>query len=130
MATRTLGEVPTGCRQRLLAHYGPEAQAWLDAAPALLAQAAERWKLAPGDDYDAGHASVIAAATDLDGRPLLLVNGRRDRTTRPAQAERLFAAALEAKTMQWYDGGHWPPPAVVEGAAEWIAARLTEADPM
>ncbi|MGS2588814.1 aminoglycoside phosphotransferase family protein [Streptomyces hebeiensis] len=72
MVMRTLGEVPAGCRQRLLAHYGPEAQAWLDAAPALLEQAAECWQLSLGDYHDAGHASVIATATALDGRPLLL----------------------------------------------------------
>jgi streptomycin 6-kinase len=72
MVMRTLGEVPAGCRQRLLAHYGPEAQAWLEAAPALLEQAAECWQLSLGDYHDAGHASVIATATALDGRPLLL----------------------------------------------------------
>ncbi|WP_308312940.1 aminoglycoside phosphotransferase family protein [Streptomyces sp. ISL-1] len=45
---------------------------WLDAAPDLLAQAAERWKLSLGAYHDAGHASVIATAATLDGRPLLL----------------------------------------------------------
>lgn len=72
MRTRTLGEIPTGCRQRLLAHYGPRVQAWLDAAPGLLEQAAERWKLSLSGYYDAGHASVIALATSSDGCPLLL----------------------------------------------------------
>ncbi|HET9012520.1 MAG TPA: alpha/beta fold hydrolase [Gemmatimonadaceae bacterium] len=43
----------------------------------------------------------LRAAARLDGRPLLLVNGRRDTTTRPAQAERLFAAAHEPKTLRW-----------------------------
>lgn len=72
MTKRTLGEIPAGCRRRLLAHYGPAAQRWLDAAPARLARAAERWKLSLGAYHDAGHASVIATATRLDGRPLLL----------------------------------------------------------
>lgn len=36
MAKRTLGEIPAGCRQRLLAHYGPAAKPWLDAVPGLL----------------------------------------------------------------------------------------------
>ncbi|MCL7492842.1 aminoglycoside phosphotransferase family protein [Streptomyces sp. MCA2] len=72
MTKRTLGEIPAGCRRRLLAHYGPAAQRWLDAAPARLARAAERWKLSLGAYHDAGHASVIATATCLDGRPLLL----------------------------------------------------------
>jgi fermentation-respiration switch protein FrsA (DUF1100 family) len=64
------------------------------------------------------------AAKRLDGRPLLMVNGRRDTTTRPPQAERLFAAALEPKTMLWYPGGHWPPDATIDKAAEWTATRL------
>lgn len=67
----------------------------------------------------------LRAASQLEGRPLLLVNGRRDTTTRPAQAERLFAAAREPKTLRWYEGGHWPPPAAIEGAAKWMAAELT-----
>ena len=70
----------------------------------------------------------VRAVRKLAGRPLLLVNGRRDTTTRPSQAERLFAAAAEPKTMQWYDGGHWPAPPVIETATQWIAARLAELD--
>jgi dienelactone hydrolase len=66
----------------------------------------------------------LGAVARLAGRPLLLVNGRRDTTTRPAQAERLFAAAGDPKTMVWYDGGHWPPPSVIDEAARWTAARL------
>jgi dienelactone hydrolase len=66
----------------------------------------------------------LRAARQLDGRPLLLVNGRRDTTTRPAQAERLFAYAEEPKTLRWYDGGHWPPASAIEGAAEWVALEL------
>lgn len=66
----------------------------------------------------------LHAATRLGGRPLLLVNGRRDMTTRPAQAERLFAAAVEPKTMVWYDGAHWPPQSAIDQAADWTAARL------
>ncbi|MDB4878967.1 MAG: dipeptidyl aminopeptidase/acylaminoacyl-peptidase-like protein [Gemmatimonadetes bacterium] len=64
------------------------------------------------------------AARRLDGRPLLLVNGRRDTTTRPAQAERLFAAANAPKELVWYDGGHWPPPAAIDVAVRWMADRL------
>lgn len=67
----------------------------------------------------------LRAARHLDGRPLLLVNGRRDRTTKPAQAERLFEAAEEPKEMYWYDGGHWPPPAAIRYAAEWLADHVT-----
>jgi dienelactone hydrolase len=77
------------------------------------------------------YAALVRRAVDplravrrLGGRPLLLVNGRRDTTTRPAQAERLFAYAEEPKTLRWYDGGHWPPPSAIEGAAEWVALEL------
>jgi hypothetical protein len=73
-----------------------------------------------------GVVDPLRAVRRLAGRPLLLVNGRRDTTTRPAQAERLFAAADEPKTMVWYDGGHWPPTSAIEGAAEWMAERLQE----
>jgi dienelactone hydrolase len=66
------------------------------------------------------------AARKLAGRPLLLLNGRRDTTTRPAQAERLFAAAEEPKTLLWYEGGHWPPPAAIEQVVQWVAAELRE----
>ena len=62
----------------------------------------------------------LRAARQLDGRPLLLVNGRRDTTTRPAQAERLFARAEEPKELYWYEGGHWPPASAIEYAAEWM----------
>lgn len=72
MVKRTLGEVSPECRRRLSTHYGSEAAGWLDAVPTLLDQAAERWKLTLGAYHDAGHASVIATADTVDGRPLLL----------------------------------------------------------
>ena len=72
MGTRTLGGVPEGCRQRLTAHYGPKIHEWLDAVPGMLSQVAERWNLTLEGYHDAGHASVIATAIDLHGRPLLL----------------------------------------------------------
>jgi len=75
--------------------------------------------------------SVVRAAVNplravrrIGGRPLLMVNGRFDRTVTPAQAERLFAAAREPKTMRWYGGGHWPPPREIAMAAEWMAEKL------
>jgi dienelactone hydrolase len=66
----------------------------------------------------------LRAVRRLAGRPLLLVNGRRDTTTRPEQAERLFACAEEPKELSWYEGGHWPPASAIEYAAEWTAAQL------
>lgn len=75
--------------------------------------------------------SLVRAVVDplravrlLAGRPLLMVNGRFDRTVKPSQAERLFAAAREPKTMRWYGGGHWPPPAEIDHAAKWLSERL------
>ena len=73
-----------------------------------------------------GLVNPLRAAAAIAGRPLLLVNGRRDRTTRPAQAERLHEAARMPKELLWYDGGHWPPTAVIERAAAWTADRLAE----
>jgi fermentation-respiration switch protein FrsA (DUF1100 family) len=73
-----------------------------------------------------GLVNPLRAAKRLDGRPLLLVNGRHDTTTRPEQAERLFEAAQEPKAMHWYAGGHWPPQAAIDRAAEWTVERLKE----
>lgn len=76
-------------------------------------------------------AAIVRAAADplravrrLAGRPLLMVNGRHDRTITPSQAERLFAAAGEPKELHWYQGGHWPPAQPIEFGAEWLARRL------
>jgi fermentation-respiration switch protein FrsA (DUF1100 family) len=66
----------------------------------------------------------LRAVRQLAGRPLLLVNGRRDTTTRPEQAERLFARAEEPKELYWYVGGHWPPASAIEYAAGWTVERL------
>lgn len=66
----------------------------------------------------------LRAVRRAAGRPLLIINGRFDRTVKPPQAERLFAAAFEPKTMRWYSGGHWPPDAEIEYAADWLASQL------
>ena len=71
-----------------------------------------------------GLVDPLRAVRRLNGRPLLLVNGRHDTTTRPAQAERLFAAASQPKSMLWYDGGHWPSPATIDQTADWTATAL------
>jgi uncharacterized protein len=66
----------------------------------------------------------LRAIRRVAGRPLLMVNGRFDRTVRPSQAERLFAQAHEPKMMRWYGGGHWPPQGEIEFAAEWMSQQL------
>jgi len=69
-------------------------------------------------------ADPIRAVRKLAGRPLLMVHGRGDRTVRPDQAERLFAAAGEPKEIRWYEGGHWLPATEVEAATAWVARVL------
>lgn len=73
-----------------------------------------------------GIADPLRAVRALAGRPLLMVNGRHDRTIRPEQANALFAAAAEPKEQRWYNGGHWPPARAIDDAAEWLASRLGE----
>lgn len=86
---------------------------------------------AGGDLPDYPFAALLRAVVDplravraLEGRPLLMVHGRRDRTILPVQAERLFAAASEPKEIQWWDAGHYLPDAAVKRAATWLAERL------
>ena len=65
-------------------------------------------------------ADPLRAVRKLDGRPLLMVHGKRDRTVTPAQAERLFAAANEPKTIRWWDAGHYLPDAAIDDAGRWL----------
>ena len=91
--------------------------------------------LAAGGDLPAGTplaavartvADPLRAVRKLDGRPLLMVHGRGDRTIRPEQAERLFAAAEEPKELRWWSAGHILPPEAIRYAAGWLAERLDE----
>ena len=60
----------------------------------------------------------------LQGRPLLMLHGRTDRTIPPAQAQRLYDAAGEPREIRWYDSGHVLPPAAGEDAAAWLVAKM------
>jgi fermentation-respiration switch protein FrsA (DUF1100 family) len=71
-------------------------------------------------------ADPLRSVRNLAGRPLLMVNGRFDRTITPAQAKALFEAASDPKELRWYQAGHWLPPHVIGDAAAWLAARLGE----
>jgi dienelactone hydrolase len=91
--------------------------------------------LAAGGDLPAGtpFTTLIRTAADplrairqLNGRPLLMVNGKWDRIVRPEQAERLFAAAGEPKELRWWDAAHRLSPEAITDAAAWLAARLGE----
>jgi len=91
--------------------------------------------LASGGDLpeEIPFATIVRATADplrfvrkLAGRPLLMVNGRYDRTIRAEQAERLYNAAGDPKQIHWYHGGHWPPQPAIDFGAEWLAGRLGE----
>lgn len=71
-----------------------------------------------------GVADPIRAIRQVAGRPLLMVHGKQDRTVRPEQAERLFAAAGEPKELRWWNAGHILPAPAIGYVAEWLAARL------
>jgi fermentation-respiration switch protein FrsA (DUF1100 family) len=59
----------------------------------------------------------------LNGRPLLMLHGRLDRTIRPEQAQRLYDAAAQPKELRWYDAGHVLPANAADDAAAWLARR-------
>ncbi len=89
--------------------------------------------VAAGGDLPAGTplAAVARAVADplravrkLAPRPLLMVHGRDDRTVRPDQAERLYAAAGEPREIRWWSAGHVLPPAAIRYAAEWLRKQL------
>jgi len=71
-------------------------------------------------------ADPIRAVRRLEGRPLLMIHGKRDRTVTAAQARRLFEAAREPKEILWYDAGHYLPAEGSEAAARWLAERFGE----
>lgn len=66
----------------------------------------------------------LTAAKKLKSRPLLLLHGVNDRTIRPEQAQTLFDAALEPKTIKLYQSGHLLPPEAADDAAAWLAEQL------
>jgi fermentation-respiration switch protein FrsA (DUF1100 family) len=77
--------------------------------------------------------SLVRAVADprravraLAGRPLLMINGRRDRTVTPAQALSLFEAARMPKEIRWYDGGHRLSDGAISEVAAWLATQLGE----
>jgi predicted esterase len=66
----------------------------------------------------------VASVRALDGTPLLMVHGKRDRTVTPEQARRLFEAAREPKEIRWWDAGHHLPAAAIGEAAAWLSDQL------
>ena len=84
--------------------------------------------VAAGGDLPATQwTSMVRMVTDplssvrkLNGRPLLMLHGINDRTIRREQAQALFDAASEPKTVKRYQSGHVLPPAAADDAAAWI----------
>lgn len=66
----------------------------------------------------------IASAKAIKGRPLLMLHGSKDRTIRREQAQALYDAAAEPKTLKWYDSGHVLPPASADDAAVWLVEQF------
>ncbi|MEP6601732.1 MAG: hypothetical protein ABJB49_07950 [Nitrospirota bacterium] len=60
----------------------------------------------------------------MSGRPLLILHGVNDRTIRRQQAQALFEAAAEPKTVKWYQSGHVLPSGAADDAAAWIAEQF------
>ncbi len=69
-------------------------------------------------------ADPLRAVRRISPRPLLMVNGRWDRTITADQAQRLYDAAGEPKELRWLDAGHYLPHSATSSAAEWLRDRL------
>jgi fermentation-respiration switch protein FrsA (DUF1100 family) len=132
LALRYLQARPEIDGQRL-AVVGYSLGAYLGLALAARDSAARAVVLAAGGDLPltTPFTRLVRAIADpvrqvrrLSGRPLLMVNGRHDRTVTADQAERLFEAASEPKEIHWWDSGHYLPATAIDRAAEWLAIRL------
>lgn len=136
MPAPTLGGVPPTARRRLVDHYGPAVDSWLDAVPGLLSEAASRWGLTLVNYHDAGCASSIAVARTPGGRSVLIKAWyERTRYTHEIlalrtwhgrhvpkvvhQADDLAVAALELVGGQ--PGGAIRPPGELEAVALALA---------
>jgi predicted esterase len=62
----------------------------------------------------------LKSVRNLKGRPLLMLHGKRDRTIKPEQAQRLYDAASQPKELRWYDSGHVLPADAATDAAAWL----------
>jgi uncharacterized protein len=66
----------------------------------------------------------LSSVKKLKGRPLLMLHGINDRTIRREQAQVLYDAALDPKTVKWYEAGHVLPPASADDAAAWLVKQF------
>lgn len=66
----------------------------------------------------------LTSVKKLNGKPLLMLHGISDRTIRREQAQTLYDAASEPKTLKWYESGHVLLPAAADDAATWLVERF------
>jgi dienelactone hydrolase len=134
IALRYLAARPEIDRERL-SLVGYSLGSYLGVTVASRDRAVKAVVLAAGGDLPAAmpFASMVRGVIDpagavrkLDGVPLLMVHGRRDRTVTAEQATRLFDAAREPKEIRWWDAGHRLPPDAIGDAARWLADRMVE----
>jgi dienelactone hydrolase len=69
-------------------------------------------------------ADPLRAVRRLNGKPLLMVHGRGDRTVSAEQAQRLYDAAEQPKELRWWNAGHHLPEAAIDDAATWMEQRF------
>lgn len=66
----------------------------------------------------------LSSARKLKGRPLLVLHGISDRTIRREQAQALYDAASDPKTVKWYQSGHVLPAAAADDTAAWLVEQF------
>jgi predicted esterase len=62
------------------------------------------------------------------GRPVLLMNGRKDPLVPAERAKLLFESAGQPKEQRWYDAGHLLGAEAYRDAAEWLAKQVKRAN--
>ena len=68
----------------------------------------------------------LAAIGRFSPRPILMLNGKRDRLVPEKQIKTLFKAAQKPKEIKWYEKGHLLPSQAAKDAAEWLERRMRE----
>jgi hypothetical protein len=81
-------------------------------------QVAQRWidAMSPIEPICFVHRALLAS--------ILFQSGRRDNLVRSTDAERLHAAAMQPKTIRWYDSGHDQGPAGQRDYLEWLHDKI------
>ena len=57
-------------------------------------------------------------------RPLLMLNGKGDRTVVETASKRLYDAARDPKEQIWYESGHILPPAALDKCVIWMGEKI------